>query len=72
MGKPMTPDEYGQALERLALSNRNFCLEVIDVDDRTGRDWKSGDARIPGSVAALLRLALRLKLKPEKLRELVR
>lgn len=71
MPKPMSKDEYGEALERLGISNRSFCLEVIDVDDRSGRYWIDGTHAVPGSVAALLRLALRLKLKPEKLRELV-
>lgn len=66
----MTKDEYGLMLDRIGISNRNFCMEVVGVDERTGRDWKSGDARVPGSVAALLRLAIRLKLKAEKLREL--
>lgn len=70
--KPMSKDEYAEALERLGFSNRNFCLEVIDVDDRAGRYWLDGTHDVPGSVAALLRLAIKLKLKPEKLRELVK
>lgn len=72
MPKPMSNTEYGRALDALGLSNRAFCLEIVDTDDRTGRNWKSGEARVPGAVAALLRLAIKLKLTPDKLRELVK
>lgn len=72
MPKPMSKTEYADALERVGFSNRSFCLEVLDVDDRSGRYWIDGTHAVPGSVAALLRLAIRLKLTPEKLRELVR
>ena len=68
--KTMTPDEYAKALERLGFSNVGFCA-TISVNDRTGRDWKSGDAPVPGSVAALLRLMLKLKLSADKFRELM-
>lgn len=67
----MTPDEYARALERLGFSNRGFCLDVVGVNDKTGRDWKSGIAPVPGSVAALLRLMLKLKLSAEKYRDLM-
>lgn len=68
--KPMQPAEYSEALARLGFSNRNFC-QVIDVNERTGRDWVAGETRIPGSVAALLRLALALDLSSEQLREIL-
>ena len=60
----MTPTQYAEALTRLGISNRAFCLTIIRVNDRTGRAWKSGDTPIPGSVAVLLRLALWLDLRP--------
>jgi len=69
--EPMTPDEYAKALDRLGFSNRSFCLDVVGVNDKTGRDWKSGETRIPGSVTALLRLMLKLKLSAQKYRELM-
>ncbi|OKO70477.1 hypothetical protein AC629_40380 [Bradyrhizobium sp. NAS80.1] len=69
--KPMSHDEYARALDRLGFSNRDFCLNVVGVNDKTGRDWKSGETPVPGSVAALLRLMLKLKLSAEKYRELM-
>lgn len=66
----MTGDEYSRALDRLGFSNRAFCLTVIGVNDSTGRRWISGDSDVPGSVAALLRLCLHLKLDSEKIRKL--
>lgn len=69
--KPMSCDEYARALDRLGFSNRGFCLNVVHVNDKTGRDWKSGDAPVPGSVAALLRLMLKLKLSAAQYHELM-
>ena len=37
----------------------------MTVDERTSRKWIAGDARIPESAAKLLRLMVRLKIKPE-------
>jgi hypothetical protein len=69
--KPMSPDEYAKALDRLGFTNRGFCLNVVGVNEKTGRDWKSGEARVPGSVAALLRLLLKLKMSAEQYHELM-
>jgi hypothetical protein len=68
--KPMTAAEYNRALERVGFSNRGFC-HLINVDERTGRRWVSEEAPIPGSVAALLRMALALKFDAARLRELL-
>jgi hypothetical protein len=69
--KPMTPTEYKAALDRLEFSNRGFCF-FIGASDRSGRFWLSGTYPIPGSVAALLRLGVKLKLSSARLRELLR
>jgi hypothetical protein len=69
--QPMSADEYAKALTRLGFTNRGFCLNVIGVNDKTGRDWKSGEAPVPGSVAALLRLLIKLKMSAEQYRALM-
>jgi hypothetical protein len=69
--KPMTNDEYARALDRLGFTNRGFCLRVVGVNDKTGRDWKDGTTPVPGSVAALLRLLLKLKMSAEQYHELM-
>lgn len=68
----MTPAEYQAALDKIEISQRGFCLEVIRVDDSSGRKWLAGTNPVPGSVAALLRLAVALKLKAADLRELAK
>lgn len=60
----MTPKQYADAIERLGLSQRG-AGKFLGVDERTSRKWIAGDARIPESAAKLLRLMVRLKLKPE-------
>jgi hypothetical protein len=65
----MTGAEYAKALDRLGFSNRAFCLELLGVDDRTGRDWKA--AGPPAAVAALLRLAVKLRLDADRMRALL-
>ena len=67
----MSPTDYAKALDRLGFSNSGLCLTILHVDDATGRKWKSGQHPIPGSVAALLRLALALKLDAAKVRALL-
>lgn len=60
----MTPKQYAEALTRLGLSQRSGA-RFLGVDERTSRKWIAGDARIPESAAMLLRLMIKLKLKPE-------
>lgn len=60
----MTPKQYAEAIERLGLSQRG-AGKFLGVDERTSRKWIAGDARIPESAAKLLRLMVRLKLKPD-------
>ena len=61
----MTPKQYADAIERLGLSQRG-AGKILGVDERTSRKWIAGDARIPESAAKLLRLMVRLKLKPDE------
>lgn len=61
----MTPKQYAEAIERLGLSQRG-AGKFLGVDERTSRKWIAGDARIPESAAKLLRLMVRLKLKPDE------
>lgn len=60
----MTPKQYAEAIERLGLSQRG-AARFLGVDERTGRKWIAGDARIPEAAAKLLRLCVKMKLDPE-------
>lgn len=61
----MTPKQYADAIERLGLSQR-AAGAFLGIDERQSRRWIAGDARIPESVAKLLRLMIKLKLTPEE------
>lgn len=63
----MTPKQYADAIGRLGLSQR-AAGRFLGVDERQSRRWIAGDARIPESVAKLLRLMVRLNLKPDDVR----
>lgn len=60
----MTPKQYAEAIERLGLSQRS-AAKFLGVNERQSRRWIAGEARIPESVAKLLRLMVRLKVRPE-------
>lgn len=60
----MTPKQYVDAIGRLGLSQR-AAGAFLGVDERTSRRWVSGESPIPEMAAKLLRLMIRLKLKPE-------
>jgi DNA-binding transcriptional regulator YiaG len=60
----MTPKQYADAIERLGLSQRG-AGKFLGVDERTSRKWIAGDTRIPESAAKLLRLMVKMGLKPE-------
>lgn len=59
----MTPKQYAEAIAKLSLSQR-AAGKFLGVDERTSRKWIAGDSRIPESVAKLLRLMVKLGLKP--------
>lgn len=60
----MTPKQYADAIDRLGLSQR-AAGRFLGADERTSRRWIAGDSAVPESVAKLLRLMIRLKIKPE-------
>jgi DNA-binding transcriptional regulator YiaG len=63
----MTPKQYADAIDRLGLSQRK-AGRFLGVDERTSRKWIAGDARIPESAAKLLRLMVKMTLKPDDVR----
>jgi hypothetical protein len=66
----MEPDELARGLEAIGVSNYEFCL-MLGLNDRTGRNWSGRRAPIQPPVAALIRLAVKLRLKPERLAKLI-
>lgn len=60
----MTPNQYATAIDRLGLTQR-AAGAFLGVGERQSRRWIAGDARIPESVAKLLRLMIKLGLKPD-------
>lgn len=63
----MTGVQYRAAIEKLGLSQQG-AARFLCVGERTSRRWALGEARVPESVAMLLRLMIRLKIKPEDVR----
>jgi DNA-binding transcriptional regulator YiaG len=61
----MTPTQYANAIARLGLSQRKAGT-FLGVDERTSRKWIAGNHKIPEAVGKLLRLMIRLKIKPEE------
>lgn len=60
----MTPDQFKKAIKQLGLSQEKAGL-WLGLSERQGQRYASGDQEIPAPVGKLLRLVLRLKLKPE-------
>ena len=63
----MTPDQFRAAIERLGLTQEQAGL-WLGVSGRQGQRYANGEAAIPGPVARLIRLVLRLKLDPAEVR----
>lgn len=63
----MTPKQYADAIARLGLSQR-AAGAFLKIGERQSRRYIAGDARIPEAVAMLLRLIIRLDIKPEDVR----
>jgi len=63
-GGLVTPRQYADAIDRLGLSQR-AAGRFLGVDERTSRRWVLGESAIPESAAKLLRLMIRLNIKPE-------
>jgi transcriptional regulator with XRE-family HTH domain len=53
----MTDVEYRAALETIGISQQGFA-RLVGASPRTGQKWALGEARVPGSVALLLKLLL--------------
>lgn len=60
----MTPKQYADAIDRLGLSQR-AAGAFLKIGERQSRRYIAGDAKIPEPTAILLRLMIKLKLKPE-------
>ena len=53
----MSADEFRAAIAALGISQQGFA-KLVGASPRTGQKWGLGEARVPGSVAVLLRLLL--------------
>lgn len=60
----MTPTQYKAAISRLGLSQQR-AGKWLGISPRTSQGYALGEARIPEPLAKLLRLVIRLNLKPE-------
>lgn len=60
----MTSDQYRDALQKLNLT-QVAAGELFQVGPRTSRRWALDEARIPATVAMLLQLMLKKRLKLE-------
>lgn len=63
----MSPAQYKAAIASLGLSQQR-AGDWLGVSPRTSQGWAIGEYPIPEPVAKLLRLMLRLQLKPEDVR----
>lgn len=60
----MTPTQYKAAIKTLGLSQQR-AGDWLGIGRRTSQAYALGETRIPEPVAKLLRLTIKLKLKPE-------
>ena len=60
----MTPNQYKKAIEALGLSQVR-AAEFFGVAPRTSQGYALGEYSVPESIAKLLRLMVKLGLKPE-------
>jgi hypothetical protein len=63
-GRRMTPTQYRAAITKLGLSQEGSGL-WLGLSARQGQRYANGEQEIPEPVAKLLRLMIRLDLKPE-------
>lgn len=61
----MTPNQYRSAIAALGLS-QSGAAQFLGVSLRCSQNWASGEFVVPEAVAKLLRLMIRLGLKPEE------
>lgn len=60
----MTPNQYRAAISALGLSQAGAAA-FLGVSLRTSQGWALDEHPIPEAVAKLLRLMIRLKVKPD-------
>lgn len=60
----MTPTQYKKAIEALGLSQIR-AAEFLGVAPRTSQGYALGEYPVPEAIAKLLRLMVRLNLKPD-------
>jgi hypothetical protein len=63
----MTPKQYTAALQALGLTQK-AAGELLGVSLRTSQGYAIGDYRVPDGYAKLLRLMIRLSLKPDEVK----
>jgi DNA-binding transcriptional regulator YiaG len=63
----VTPTQFRSAIDKLGLSQERAGL-WLGLSERAGQRYANGEAKIPGPVAKLLRLVIRLDLKPDEVR----
>ena len=62
----MTPAQYKAAIKALDLSQER-AGDWLGIGRRTSQSYALGETRIPEPIAKLLRLMIKLKLKPEEI-----
>ena len=60
----MTPFQYKAAIKTLGLSQER-AGDWLGIGRRTSQSYALGETRIPEPIAKLLRITIKLKLKPE-------
>jgi hypothetical protein len=60
----MTPTQYKAAIKSIGLSQQR-AGDWLGIGRRTSQGYALGETRIPEPIAKLLRLMIKLKLKPE-------
>jgi hypothetical protein len=60
----MTPTQYKSAIKALGLS-QHLAGDWLGIGRRTSQGYALGEYPVPESIAKLLRLVVRLKLKPD-------
>lgn len=64
MSENMTPTQYKAAIKALGLSQERSGV-WLGLSKRMGQGYATGEYTIPEPVSKLLRLCVKLKLKPE-------
>jgi hypothetical protein len=65
--KQITPEQYKAAIKRLELS-QHAAGDWLGIGRRTSAGYALGEYPIPEPIAKLLRLCVKLRLKPEEVK----